>query len=392
MFLTEHEGKSLLSRSGLAVPGGRLVHSAAEAASAAKDLGVPVVVKLQVPEGGRGKRGLVRMASGPDEAAAAYRDVTAASAESSSNRAVLVEERLEVAHELYTAVRIDPPRTRYQLIFSRYGGMEVESAADGGEDRVVTVDYDPWIGLRRYHAIQALSRSGFKSDSIEHVLAALIQLHKAMVNEDCELIEVNPLAVLADGSVAALDAKVIVDDNALGRHPWAAELGDEHRTSSVGAEMARRGLQYIELNGRVAVISPGAGLNMALIDWLADHGVTAKCFLDITGAGVADWHKLFAGEFPVAFAEALEYAFRHLVAEGVRLFLVNVTSGGSPVDGRLRGILHAIEQLDCDECRFVIHVAGNRQEPAREILRQAGWPVHLSLGEAVDAVVALDRS
>jgi succinyl-CoA synthetase beta subunit len=130
------------------------------------------------------------------------------------------------------------------------------------------------------------------------------------------------------------------------------------------AEMSRRGINYIELGGEIAVISPGAGLNMALIDWLADRGLSAKCFLDITGAGVADWGNLLTGHFPSSFAAAVEFAFRYLIGEGVRVFLVNVTSGGSPVDGRVRGILHAIERVAPCDCRFVIHVAGNQEAAA----------------------------
>jgi succinyl-CoA synthetase beta subunit len=347
-------------------------------------------VKLQILEGGRGKRGLVRVVASADEAAVAFRDFAQASP-SGEHPVALVEERANIAAEAYAAVRVDPVGRRYQVLFSWHGGVDVEAAVRDEGDTLAVVEYDPWFGLRPYHLSRALSGTTHAPTVVRAMSEVLLQMHRVMTERDCELIEVNPLALLVDGSVMALDAKVVVDDSAISRQSWASEIQRARPVDVAVGEMARRGIHYIDLGGEVAVISPGAGLNMALIDWLADNGVSANCFLDITGAGVADWGQLFAGQFPTQFAEALGFALEHLVKKGVRTFLINLTSGGSPVDGRVRGILHAIGELSRPDCHFVIHVAGNGQDAAREVLRASGWPVPMSLSDAIGAVVSLAR-
>lgn len=390
MQLTEWEGKKVIGGGGVPVPRGALVYSDSEAAQAATRLGGAAVVKLQILEGRRGKRGLVRVVASAEEAALAFRDFAQARP-SGEHPVALVEERANIRAETYAAVRVDPVRRCYQMLFSWHGGIDVEAAVRAESDSLAIINYDPWFGLRPYHLSRALSAAPQAPAAVRAMSEVLLQLHRVMTECDCELIEVNPLALLVDGSVMALDAKVVVDDSAISRQSWAAEIQRARPVDIAVGEMARRGIHYIDLGGEVAVISPGAGLNMALIDWLADHGVSANCFLDITGAGVADWGQLFAGQFPTQFAEAVGFALEHLVEKGVRIFLINLTSGGSPVDGRLRGIIHAIGELSRPDCHFVIHVAGNGQDAARDVLRASGWPVRMSLSDAVDAVVAIVR-
>lgn len=282
MNFLEHAAKAhLLAPMGIAVPLGVLCASADEAASAFAQTG-PCVVKAQVPAGKRGKAGGIKRADTADEARRAAAAILGMDIDGHKVESVLVEQRASIARELYAAVMIDAPAAQPLVLFSTEGGMDIEEVAATRPD-----------ALRRLHVPFA---RGFTIADAETLLEGLdlgearaaiadvlLKLYQAWREADAELVEINPLAVLTDGRVVALDCKLTVDDASAARQPGLAAFAAPEKFTALEARARDAGLRFIELDGNVGLLANGAGLTMTTMDVISFLGGRPANFLEIGG-------------------------------------------------------------------------------------------------------------
>jgi succinyl-CoA synthetase beta subunit len=356
MILTEHAGKVKLHQKGVPVPRGEKASSPYEVSQIARGLAVPVAIKAQVPAGKRGKAGGIRFAYTPEAAQRASMELLGSSVLGHPVWSVLVEEKLDVCREMYVSFMLDVASGGHMALFSPLGGVDVEELAISHPESIHRVSIDPLGG---FQASRALLQS--EAEGVENGVARFVEkLYEAYTGLDCTLLEINPLALLADGRVVALDCKMEVDDNALYRHP---DLRDMKRESMDDRERcaADLGVTYVGLDGDVAVIGSGAGLGMATMDIVKLAGMEPANFLD-TGGGITS---------------DLMYGAVRLVLEPrkVRGGLINLYGGINPMVAAADGIVAALQADQALRKPLVVKVLGNQQEEAWKLLEGAGIPV-----------------
>ncbi len=354
MDLFEHQGKELFERHGIKLIPREIAESAAEAREAAGRLG-PVAVKVQVQIGGRGKGGGIVLARTPDEAEKAARKMLEDGFKGMPVTRVLLERLVDIDRELYMAITLDRTEQRYVAMTSGEGGVDVEEIAATYPEALRRAAIDPLLGLKPYQARRLVG--GFPEEAREGAAALLEKLYDLLIANDATLVEVNPLALLKDGRVVPLDAKVTIDDNALYRHPDLAELAAAFPLDPTEARAKEHGLQYVKLDGQVGVIGNGAGLVMSTLDVVQQAGGGAANFLDVGGGAGAD-----------VMAASLEVI---LSDPAVRSVLVNIFGGITRCDLVAKGILEALERVDAT-VPIVVRLEGTNAEEGRRILADAG--------------------
>ena len=357
MDLYEHMGKDLFRAQGIPTPRGIVATSADEAASATRDLGGRSVVKVQVQVGGRGKGGGVELCATPETAAAAAGRMLGTGFKGLPVTRVLVEELLPIASEFYTSLLLDRSTGDHLAMMTAEGGVDIEELARSRPDALRRVRIDPILGLRDYHVRELIATLPLEArDGAGEVLRAMYAL---LIERDATLVEVNPLVLLEDGRVVALDAKVTIDDNALWRHPDLEGLRAEFPIDEVEARAKEKDLQYVKLDGDVGIIGNGAGLVMATVDVVAQAGANAANFLDVGGGASAD-----------QMATSLEVV---LSDPAVKVVLVNIFGGITRCDLVARGILEALERIEA-RVPIVVRLDGTNAEEGRRILSDASHP------------------
>jgi succinyl-CoA synthetase beta subunit len=357
MDLYEHQGKELFAAAGVPVPRSMVAATPQAAREATEQLGGRSVVKVQVQAGGRGKGGGVVLADSPEEAEAAAARMLAEGFKGLPVTRVLVEERVPIAREFYAAFVLDRSTGRYLGMVAAEGGVDVEELARTRPEALRRVHVDPMLGLRDYHVRRLVGH--LPAEAREGAAEVIRKLHAVLVERDATLVEVNPLVLLEDGRVVALDAKVTIDDNALGRQPELEQLRAAFPVDPVEARAKEAGLQYVKLDGEVGVIGNGAGLVMSTLDVVQRAGARPANFLDIGGGASAE-----------VMATALEVV---LSDPSVRAVLVNVFGGITRCDLVARGILSALERVEA-RVPLVVRLDGTNAEEGRRILEEAGHP------------------
>ena len=363
MDLLEYQGKELFAKHGLAVPSGRHVVTAEEAAAAATEIGFPVAVKAQVLIGGRGKAGGIRIAADAAEAAAHAEaiigmEITGPHGEGPFTVGSLwVEEGSEIEAEYYASVILDRAAKKLLVMLSATGGMDVEAIAESNPEALVRRHVDPGAGFTEGEALEVAGEAGIPEETRDQVASILVSLVELAKAEDATLIEVNPLAVLAGGKVVALDAKVTIDGNALFRHPELAELADD-LDGDPQEEMARRkGLTYVKLDGDIGVFGNGAGLCMSTLDVVAQAGGRPANFLDAGGGAKAE-----------EIIDALEVITSD---PKVKTILFNIFGGITRGDEVARGIIEATQRTGID-LPMVVRLDGTHSEEGLALLAESG--------------------
>lgn len=368
--LAEWRGKDVFRRHGVPLPRGAVARTPDEAVALVRDGRVPLpcVVKAQVLAGGRGKGGAVRFASTVEEVRAAATGVLGLDFKGETVKELLLEEKLPIGRELYLSLTLDRARRLPLLIASADGGVEIESVDDSRIDRQ---PIDPFPGLTGYEkrrAARTLGLSGSAARALDRLLDAL---WKVFVEEDAELVEINPLATVGEGLVA-LDAKVIIEDDAAFRHPEYAEIRDDRTPLE---EIAReKEIAFVQLDGNIGVIANGAGLTMATLDVLKEFGGAPGVFLDLGGT-----------DDPNKVTEA----FLLMAEARPKAVFLNIFGGVTRCDTVAKGLVTAMGQVP-PERRFplVARIRGNNEVEGIAILRAAGVTSVPSLKESAQAVVA----
>ena len=390
MKVHEYQAKRILADGGVPVPRGGPATSPEEARSAAESLGGRAVVKAQVHAGGRGKAGGIKVVSSPAEAAEAAgamlgtRLVTFQTGpEGVPVDAVLVEEPLDIARELYVGIVTDGAARGPVVMVSEAGGMDIEEVAETTPDKIMRIAVDPGLGLQPYQGRRIAYGLGMSPAQVRPVASMMQSLYRIFRESDCSLVEINPLAVTSDGRVLAADAKIDFDDDALFRHSDLGDLHDPAQDDPLEAQAAEYGISYVKLDGDVGCMVNGAGLAMATMDVIGQTGAGPANFLDVGGG--ADEEKV---------ARAL-----HIILSdpGVKAVLINIFGGILRCDVVARGMLQAAKENPLmDSTPMVVRMLGTNAEEGRGILSESDLGVRLvddlaGAARAVDEVLGVAR-
>jgi succinyl-CoA synthetase beta subunit len=372
MNLHEYQGKELFRAGGLPVPPGEVAATTEEALAIAQKLGYPVVVKAQVLIGGRGKAGGVKVVGTPQELEREARRILGMSIRGLVVHKVLVTPSADIEREYYAGVVLDRRGSCPLLMVSPAGGIDIEEVARTTPEKILRTPID-LRGLPAYRA-RAVARFLDERPAVQKQLASvLVKLVRLYHDQDCSLAEINPLVVTRKGEVVALDAKVVVDDNALDRHPRTAPMRDLSAEDPGEAEARDNGLSYVRLDGSIGCVVNGAGLAMATMDLIQFHGGKPANFLDIGGSSNPD--KVTA---------AMNILLRDM---RVRAVLFNIFGGITRCDDVARGLLTALDRIGT-RLPIVIRLTGTNEREARQLLEARGMTALSDMDDAVRAVIA----
>ncbi|MFW5954839.1 MAG: ADP-forming succinate--CoA ligase subunit beta [Guyparkeria sp.] len=388
MNLHEYQAKAMLARHGVAVPPSKLlsdVSQGSEADELPESADDRWVVKAQVHSGARGKAGGVILARGAEEVTAAARKLLGSRLVTQQTgpaglpvEHVLVEPGADIRKEFYIALALDRTLQRVVLIASSQGGMDIEAVAEQTPESIRRVVVNPTVGLQAYQARQVAFALGLESGQVRDLVRMLLQAYQAFIASDASLIEINPLAEVADGTLTVLDAKVSLDDNAGYRQQalWAGR--DVNQEDEAEREAIEHGLNYVSLDGDIACMVNGAGLAMATMDLIKHAGGMPANFLDVGG-----------GTSAAKVTEAFKLILRNPRVEAI---LVNIFGGIVRCDLIAEGIIEAAREVSL-EVPTVVRLAGTNAELGRQMLSESGLNLTAEddLAKAAEAAVALAK-
>ncbi len=381
MKLHEYQSKQLFGRFGVPVPQGIVAETPQAARQAAEQIGLPVVIKAQVLVGGRGKAGGVKVARTLDEAEARARDILNLNIKGLPVRRVLVDPAADIRNEIYLGIVIDRVSRRAVMMTSAAGGVDIEEVAATTPEKIVRAPIDPFVGLPEYLARDIAAQIDLPRALWPDFVKIARGLAAAFAANDASLAEINPLAIVgqAGGSstaLMALDGKMVIDDNALFRHPDLAAMRDPDEDSEAEKQARESDLSYISLDGEIGCMVNGAGLAMATMDIIQYYGGRPANFLDVGGGAKAD--KVAA-------------ALRIILSDPkVKAVLFNIFGGITRCDEVARGIVTALQEVK-PQVPMVARLVGTNQEEGNRILAEARMVTADSLGEAAQKAVALSR-
>src|SRR5438874_665182 len=359
MDLLEYQGKQLFARHGVPVPDGKPATSVDEALAAADEIGYPCVVKAQVLIGGRGKAGGIKVVKDRDEARDAAEAILGMDIRGHTVHEVWVEAASDIAEEYYASIVFDRSAKAPLMLLSTQGGMDIEEVAERDPDAIARLHVDPLIGFQGFHGRRLAFEAGVADDVVRPIGALLAKLYDAFVAEEAMLVEVNPLTVLTDRSVNALDAKVTLDDNSFYRHPDNAALRNPGAEDPQEQMAKERGLTYVKLDGDIGILGNAAGLVMSTLDVASQAGGTPANFLDAGGGSKAE-----------AITQAVEVI---LSDPKVKAVLFNIFGGITRCDEIARGLIEAFDQIK-PTVPFVVRLDGTNDEVVRRLLAAADLP------------------
>jgi succinyl-CoA synthetase beta subunit len=370
--LHEYQSKDLFRAAGIPVPPGDVAGSPEEALAAAGRFGYPVVLKAQVLIGGRGKAGGIKMVRHPEELSREAARIFGIEIRGLPVRRVLVTPSADIAREYYAGIVLDRRIEAPILMVSPAGGVEIEEVARVTPDKITKVAIDA-RGLPAYRA-RACARFLDPAPAVQKQIVPILRsLARVYREQDASLAEINPLAVTKQGEVLALDAKIVLDDNALERHPDLAALRDLSAEDPGEIEARGHGLSYVKLEGSIGCVVNGAGLAMATMDLIQFHGAKPANFLDIGGSSN-----------PEKVGAAMNILTRD---SRVRAVLFNIFGGITRCDDVARGLLAALDRSRV-RIPIVIRLTGTNEKEARELLSQRGLIALSDMDEAVRTVIA----
>ncbi|MEM1204157.1 MAG: ADP-forming succinate--CoA ligase subunit beta [Acidobacteriota bacterium] len=382
MKIHEYQAKEILRRYGVPTPRGKVTDTAVDVPAIAEELGGRCVVKAQIHAGGRGKGGGVKLAGDPAEAKTLAEGilgmqlVTPQTGEDGQEvKKILVEEAVDIAHELYLGITLDRDRRLPVIMASTEGGMDIEEVAHENPDAILRQHFDPHLGLQPFQARRLATGLGMTGKTARKGQKVLTALAKAFVDTDATIAEINPLLITGGGDVLALDAKMNFDSNALFRHSDIVEMRDFGEENPLEVRASEYGLNYIKLDGNIACMVNGAGRAMAPMDIIKLFGGEPANFLDVGGS---------------ASQEAVKNAFQILVGDpSVKAVLINIFGGIARTDRIARGVVGALEELGGVDLPVVVRLEGTNVEQGRQILADADFDflVAKDMDDAADKVV-----
>ena len=373
MKLHEYQSKQIFAKYGIPIPKGRVAATATEAKQIAEELGGRVVIKSQVLVGGRGKAGGIRLAKSPEEAENTASQILAMEIKGLPVRKVLVDEAARIEKEIYLGITNDRAARKPVMMASAAGGVEIEEVARQTPEKIIKVHIDPLLGLRDYQGRDIAAGIDLPREHWRIFGQIANALWKSYRDNDATLAEINPLVITTENHLLAVDGKMLIDDNALFRHPDLAEMRDLDVEAPSEIEARKYGLTFIKLDGNIGCMVNGAGLAMTTMDMIKLFGGEPANFLDIGGGAGAD--KVAA-------------ALRIILADpNVKAILFNVFGGITRGDEVARGILSALAEIK-PKAPMVVRLVGTNAEEGRQLLTSAKMMTAGTLAEAAKKAVA----
>ncbi|MGD0022093.1 MAG: ADP-forming succinate--CoA ligase subunit beta [Smithellaceae bacterium] len=381
MNIHEYQAKEILKSYDIPVPAGRMVKTIRQTQKFLEEFGRPCVLKAQIYAGGRGKAGGIRKVQDSRQAGEVAEDIfkeklvtIQTGSKGLAVKYILVEEKVEIEKEFYLSITLDRRTSRYCLIASAQGGMDIEEVARVSPEKIHTLYIEPFVGMRSYHARGIAMILGLKGKIVDDAVKLMQNLYKIILEKDCSLIEINPLVVSKAGKLIAMDCKINFDDNALFRHPDYEKMIDFSQLDTLEIQAKKFDLAYIKLNGNIGCMVNGAGLAMATMDVLKEYGGEPANFLDVGGG---------------ANREKVAGAFRIILQDRkVKGIFVNIFGGIMRCDIIAQGIIDATKDTTCN-LPIVVRMDGSRLAEGKSLLAQSGLNVETvdNLGDGVAKIV-----
>ncbi len=382
MNLHEYQSKIILKHYGVSVPEGLVAHTEEEAVKAAEYLqgstgSDKFVIKAQVHAGGRGKGGGVKVAKTIDEVRTLASQIIGmhlvtpqTSKEGKLVRKVYVEQNIyypgpSEPAEIYMSILLNRQKGHTILMYSPRGGMDIEKVAEETPEQIFTETVDPKIGLQVFQARKVAFNLGLKEDAYKNMVRFVTAVYKAYEGSDASLIEINPVFKTSDNKILAADAKVVIDNNALFRHPDIAAMRDFDEEDPVEVEATRHDLNYVKLDGNVGCMVNGAGLAMATMDIIKLSGGDPANFLDVGGS---------------ANAKRVEEGFRIILKDpAVKAILVNIFGGIVRCDLVAQGIVEAYKNIGEINVPLIVRLQGTNAVEGKKLIDESGLKVHSAI-------------
>jgi succinyl-CoA synthetase beta subunit len=382
MNLHEYQGKQIFAQYGLPVSKGIACETALEAVAAAKEIGGDTwVVKAQVHAGGRGKAGGVKLVKTMDEIDAFAKQwlgnnlVTyQTDANGQPVTRILVETCTDIADELYLGAVVDRSSQRIVFMASTEGGVEIEKVAEETPEKILKAEIDPLVGAQPYQGRELAFKLGLKGVQVKQFTQIFLGLAKMFEEKDFALLEINPLVITDEGNLHCLDAKIVIDSNAMYRHPELKEYHDPSQEDAREAHAAQWDLNYVALDGNIGCMVNGAGLAMGTMDIVNLHGGNPANFLDVGGGATKE-----------RVIEALKII---LSDDKVSAVLINIFGGIVRCDLIAEGVIGSIEKVGV-KVPVIVRLEGNNAELGSKVLKDSGLNIiaATSLTDAAEQAV-----
>ena len=367
MKIHEYQGKLVLASHGVPVPRGKVAYSVDEAVKAAKELGLPVMVKAQIHAGGRGKGGGVKLARTADDVETIAKAMLGSTLHTHQTgpegrvvRRLLIEQGMDLdgSKEMYLAIVVDRATASPVFMASSQGGMDIEEVAAKNPKAIARETIDPAVGFQAFQGRKIAFGLELPPATLAKAVPFMQSVYKAFEAVDASLLEINPFLMTKDGTLYALDAKITFDDNALYRHPELKELRDLDEEDPLEVEASKFGLNYIKLEGgNVGCMVNGAGLAMATMDIIKLAGGAPANFLDVGGG---------------ANEQQITESFRLIVSDpAVKAILINIFGGIMKCDTIANGIIAAVKEVGL-AVPLVVRLEGTNVELGKKLLQESG--------------------
>lgn len=373
MKLHEYHSKLTFAKYGVPIPEGNIATTANQAEHIAKELGGRVVVKSQVLVGGRGKAGGIQLARDPEHAKELATKILGMEIKGLPVRKVLVDQTVDIDQEIYLGITNDRAARKPVMMASAEGGVDIEAVARETPEKIIKVHIDPLMGLQSYQTRDLAAGIDLDREHWRNFGSIAKSLWKAYQKSDANLAEINPLVITADGKLLAVDGKMVLDGNALFRHPQLADKRDLDVENEAEIKARQHGLSYIKLDGDIGCMVNGAGLAMTTMDVIKLFDGEPANFLDIGGG---------------ADAEKVATAFQIILSDSsIQAVLINIFGGITRCDEVARGILDAMEEVQPD-VPMIVRLVGTNANEGRQLLADADMITAETLVDAAKKAVA----
>lgn len=363
MKFFESIAKQVFNQEGINILEGHVAYSPEEAMEISSEMGVPVAIKAQVLTGGRGKAGGVKFAKNPGEAFKVADDVLKLEIKGEKVKYILIEERADIINEFFISVSIDRAKRRPVIMASSEGGIEIENLAKTNPEKIIRYYPNPLIEFLPYEAREIARKMGVESSLISAMGDVIWKLYNVFVKYDADTAEINPLVLTSEGLIAA-DAKLVIDNDSLYRHQDLVNL----------LHYKKKAVDFVKLDGDIAVIGNGAGLTLTAMDMIKLNGGKPATFLDI-GGGASDQ----------IINQALNIVLNY---DPVKVVFLNVLGGITKADDVARGVIKALDDNE-RKVGIVIRLTGTNEEEGQKLLEEAGIPYEVSMEKAAKKAVEL---